>query len=297
VYAGSIGLDVVNMSFFTDPWLYNCTSRGEYIEGTVTEEELAQQRLTRGLVQAAVAFAHRRGVTLVGSAGNEHQDQAAPTRIDLISPDFPEGAARPRVVAETCLNMPNEAPQVISVSAVGPSTTKADYSSYGLGDVEIAAPGGWFRDFVGTSEFQTPGNLVLSSYPLHVAIAEELADPGGEPVDEFSVRYCNDQGVCGFYTYLQGTSMASPHVAGAAALAIEAHGRSTRDGGRALDPDAVARILLTTATDHACPAGGVEVYTDEGRTPDFNAVCEGTTDVNGLYGEGIVDAAAAVRGR
>jgi subtilisin family serine protease len=297
VYAGSIGLDVVNMSFFTDPWLYNCTSRGEYIEGTVTEEELAQQRLTRGLVQAAVAFAHRRGVTLVGSAGNEHQDQAAPTRIDLISPDFPEGAARPRVVAETCLNMPNEAPQVISVSAVGPSTTKADYSSYGLGDVEIAAPGGWFRDFVGTPEFQTPGNLVLSSYPLHVAIAEELADPGGEPVDEFSVRYCNDQGVCGFYTYLQGTSMASPHVAGAAALAIEAHGRSTRDGGRALDPDAVARILLTTATDHACPAGGVEVYTDEGRTPDFNAVCEGTTDVNGLYGEGIVDAAAAVRGR
>ncbi|MDQ1720179.1 MAG: hypothetical protein QOE89_4132, partial [Pseudonocardiales bacterium] len=23
-YAGDIGVDVVNMSFFTDPWLYNC---------------------------------------------------------------------------------------------------------------------------------------------------------------------------------------------------------------------------------------------------------------------------------
>ena len=296
VYAGSIGLDVVNMSFYTDPWLYNCTSRDEYLEGTVTDEELAEQRLVRQLVEAAVAYAHQRGVTLVGSAGNENNDKAAPTRVDETSPDFPLDAARPRTVANTCLTMPNEAPQVIAVSAVGPSTTKADYSSYGLDVVDISAPGGWFRDFIGTPEFQTPGNLVLSSYPLHVAIAEELADPGGKPVDEFSVRYC-DEGVCGFYTYLQGTSMAAPHVTGVAALVIEARGDHTAHGGRALAPDLVESILVETATDHPCPAGGVEIYTDEGRTPDFNAVCEGTTDDNGLYGEGIVNAAAAVRGR
>ena len=297
VYAGAIGLDVVNMSFYTDPWLYNCTSRDEYLKGDVTDEELAEQRLVRELVEAAVRYAHNRGVTLVGSAGNEHLDKAAPTRLDETSPDFPLDAARPRVVANTCLTMPNEAPQVISVTAVGPSTTKADYSSYGLNEVEIAAPGGWFRDFVGTPQFQTPGNLVLSSYPLDVAIEQELADPGGEPVDEFSIRYCDEDDVCGFYTYLQGTSMASPHVAGVAALVVEAHGRATEDGGWVLDPDAVERILLNTATDLPCPAGGVEIYTDEGRTPDFNAVCEGTTDDNGLYGEGIVNAAAAVRGR
>ena len=29
-YAGDIGLDVVNMSFFTDPWLYNCDSPDDY---------------------------------------------------------------------------------------------------------------------------------------------------------------------------------------------------------------------------------------------------------------------------
>jgi lantibiotic leader peptide-processing serine protease len=296
VYAGSIGLDVVNMSFYTDPWLYNCTSRDEYLEGTVTDEELAEQRLVRQLVEAAVAYAHQRGVTLVGSAGNENNDKAAPTRVDETSPDFPLDAARPRTVANTCLTMPNEAPQVIAVSAVGPSTTKADYSSYGLDVVDISAPGGWFRDFIGTPEFQTPGNTVLSSYPLDVAIEQELADPGGVPVDEFSVRYCDD-GVCGFYTYLQGTSMAAPHVTGAAALVVEAHGHRTGHGGLALAPDEVESILVETATDHPCPAGGVEIYTDEGRTPDFNAVCEGTTDDNGLYGEGIVNAAAAVRGR
>ncbi len=296
VYAGDIRLDVVNMSFFTDPWLYNCASRDEYIEGDVTDEELAQQRLIRELVLGAVTYAHGRGVTLVGAAGNEHQDLAAPIRYDETSPDFPPDAAWPRTVKNTCLIMPNEAPEVVSVSAVGPSTTKADYSNYGLGDVEIAAPGGWFRDFVGTPAFQTPGNLILSSYPLDVAIEQGLADANGDPVDEFSVKYCDEKGVCGFYTYLQGTSIASPHVAGVAALIIEEEGRSGRDG-RALDPAVVARVLATSAEDHACPAGGVEVYTDEGQTPDFNAVCEGTTDENGLYGEGIVDAAAAVHDR
>ena len=40
--------------------------------------------------------------------------------------------------------------------------------------------------------------------------------------------------------------------------------------------------------DHACPVGGVEDYTQEGRPVGWNAVCEGTTDENGLYGEGIV---------
>ena len=88
--------------------------------------------------------------------------------------------------------------------------------------------------------------------------------------------------------------MASPHVTGVAALIIEAHGQRARQGGKSLDPDTVRQILMTTATDHACPAGGVEDYTDEGRPPEFNAVCDGTTANNGLYGEGIVNADAAV---
>jgi subtilisin family serine protease len=300
VEAGNLGLDVVNMSFYTDPWLFNCESPDDYISGDVTNEEIAEQATIRDLVLKAVTYAYDRGVTLVAAAGNGHANYATPTRLDGTSPDYPPGSERQRTVKKNCLDLPSEAPEVISVSAVGPSTAKADYSNYGLGDVEVSAPGGWFRDGNGTPTYRTPGNLILSSYPLDVAIEEGLADGNGVPTDDFSVRYCNTRGVCGFYTYLQGTSMASPHAAGVAALIIDRYGRSTGKGGKALNPAIVRQILEGSAADHACPAGGVENYTDEGRPPDWNAVCEGTTDENGLYGEGIVNAARAVaipRGR
>jgi subtilisin family serine protease len=285
---------VVNMSFYTDPWLFNCASRDDYVSGTVTAEEIAEQATIRQLVLNAVTYAHDRGVTLVAAAGNGHTNYAAPTRVDTTSPDYPPDTARTREVTNNCLDLPSEAPQVISVSAVGPSTTKADYSNYGFGDVEVSAPGGWLRDGIGTPTFRTPGNEILSSYPLDVAIAEKLADKNGLPTTNFSVRYCNTRGVCGFYTYLQGTSMASPHAAGVAALIIDRYGHRTAHGGKALNPAIVRRILEGSATDHACPVGGVEIYTDEGRPASWNAVCEGTTDENGLYGEGIVNAARAV---
>lgn len=293
-YAGDAGLDVVNMSFYTDPWLYNCASADDYVGSTPTEDEIADQAFIRSTVLAALDHATAHGVTLVAAAGNGHTDLAQPVRFDDSSPDYPADTWVERTVTDNCLDLPNEGPDVLSVSAIGPSGTKADYSNYGFGDVEVAAPGGWFRDGVGTPTFSTPGNLILSSYPLQLAIDEGLANPDGTPTDEFSVQSCA-AGTCGFYTYLQGTSMASPHAAGVAALIVEAHGRGNRHHGYALDPATVRSIIMGTATDHACPTGGVEVYTDEGRPADWNAACQGTTADNGLYGEGVVNAVAAVR--
>ncbi len=295
-YAGDAGLDVVNMSFYTDPWLFNCDSADDYVDGAVTADELEEQAFTRQTIIAALEYAHSKGVTLVAAAGNGHTDYSLPTRFDDSSPDF--GAPPvPRTVTNDCLDLPSEGPHVIAVGSTGPSGTKSDFSNYGLGSIDLAAPGGWFRDGVGTPSFGTPSNLILSSYPLHVAIEEGLADANGNPTDEFSKVSCDARGKnCGFYTYLQGTSMASPHVAGVAALVIDAQGTHRR-GNASLDPDTVQSILLGTATDHACPVGGVEIYTDEGRPPSWNAACAGTTADNGLYGEGIVNATAAVQRR
>ena len=293
-YAGDAGLDVVNMSFYTDPWLYNCESAADYVSGAVTDEQLAEQATIRKVVLAAAEYAHDHGVTMVAAAGNGNTDYSLPTRLDGTSPDYPPGTEGDRVVTSNCLDLPTEAPDVISVSSVGPSTTKSDFSNYGLGSVDVSAPGGWFRDGVGTPTFQTPGNLILSSYPLAVGIEEGLFDEATQqPIGDRSFADCSVS-PCAFYTYLQGTSMASPHAAGVAALIVQAHGQGSAKHGYSLAPDKVKSILLSSATDHACPVGGTEIYTDEGRGPEFNAVCDGTTDNNGLYGEGIVNAGAAV---
>jgi subtilisin family serine protease len=295
-YAADAGLDVVNMSYYVDPWLYNCDSADDYVSGPVTEDELEEQAFTKRTVTAALTYAHEAGVTLVASAGNSATDISQPTRFDETSPDYPGGTEVDRTVTNDCLDLPAEGPNVITVGSTGPSTKKSDFSNYGAGSIDVAAPGGWFRDFFGTPEFSVPGNMVLAPYPLQPAIDEELVDENGVPLDDFTLVGCDRRGGnCGLYTYLQGTSMASPHVTGVAALVIEAHGRGNPARGYSLDPDTVRSIIESTATDTACPPGGVEDYTDEGRPPEWNATCVGDADDNGFYGEGIVNAAAAVR--
>ena len=297
-YAGDAGLDVVNMSFYTDPWLYNCDSADDYVSGPVTEEQLAEQAFTKQTITAALEYAHAKGVTLVASAGNGATDLAAPTRVDASSPDYPPGTEVERVVTNDCPDLPAEGPHVITVGATGPGGTKSDYSNYGEGVVDVAAPGGYARDFFGTPQFNVPANRVLSSYPLELAIAEEWVDQNGEPLDGFAHRSCDGRGEnCGVYVYLQGTSMAGPHVAGLAALVIEEYGRGNPHHGHSLDPDAVQARIEQTATDTACPPGGIDDYTDEGRPPEWNATCTGSTADNGFFGEGIVNAAAAVGAR
>jgi serine protease len=113
---------------------------------------------------------------------------------------------------------------VISVAAVGRTGGKASYSNYGS-SVTVAAPGG------------DNGAGILSTWN------DGTTTPGSDN-----------------YAYMMGTSMATPHVAGVAALMLSANPNLT--------PDDVAAKLKSTAR-------------------AFPAACSGC-------GAGIVDAAAAV---
>ena len=91
-YAGNKGIDVVNMSFYVDPWLYNCVGGApEDSPEQAAEQEVIIEAMTR-----ALNYAHGHDVTLVGSLGNNHEDLANP-RHDFSSPDYP---ARHRVRAD-----------------------------------------------------------------------------------------------------------------------------------------------------------------------------------------------------
>ncbi|WP_157622678.1 S8 family serine peptidase [Nostocoides sp. Soil756] len=303
-YAGDEGIDVVNMSFYVDPWLYNC--QGGAPEDT--PEQAAEQDLIITAMTRALRYASEKGVTLVGALGNNHEDMADP-RTDTSSPDYPGGTEHPRTIDNaTCFDLPVEGPDVVGVSALGPSERKADYSNYttdlASGEIEVSAPGGWYRDGLGTSSYRTNGNLILSTAPLNVLLATGEVDKNGNVTKAGRTngvlkscsngKFNENTATCGYYQWLQGTSMASPHAAGVAALVVAAHGSGTSAADFGLPSAQTRSILMATARDHACPDGGSQSYLDVGRTAEFTATCVGTTSFNGFYGDGIVNALRAV---
>ena len=84
--------------------------------------------------------------------------------------------------------------------------------------------------------------------------------------------------------YKQGTSMASPHAAGVAALALSAHPD--------LSPGALASMLERTAEALPCPAGRLRPAA--GTLPIYQAECTGGAR-NSFYGAGNVNAFNVVR--
>ncbi|MDQ1536252.1 MAG: hypothetical protein QOE58_645 [Actinomycetota bacterium] len=292
VYAGDIGVDVVNMSFFTDPWLFNCLSNP-----ADSQAEQTEQRVIRQATQRAINYAVGHGVLPVSAAGNEATDLGNPV-LDDISPDFPPGSEKTRVVDNSCITVPTESKGVVAVSSTGPTTRKAYYSNYGTEQTDVAAPGGDFYD--SPDNTSDPRNLVLAAYPEALARLNGDVNPDGTSNNPFVIRDCKGA-TCAYYQYLQGTSMASPHAAGVAALIVSRFGHKDKvNGGVGLAAARTQSLLFSTAVPHACPQPRLFQYTRirvDGTVAHEEAFCSGPRKKNGFYGHGIVNAYRAVSAR
>ncbi|MFR9794981.1 S8 family serine peptidase [Streptomyces sp. MS06] len=178
VWAAEHGVDVTNNSYYTDPWYFNCSDDPD-------------QKALLDAVTRASRYAERKGVVNVAAAGNDRYDLAADEITDPVSPN--DGTPSDRVIdPRRCFDMPTQLPGVVTVAATGAKGLKSSYSNYGLGVIDVAAPGG------DATRFQTPAPPATSGLILGTL-------PGGT------------------WGYMAGTSMAAPHVAGVAALIKSRH--------------------------------------------------------------------------
>ena len=134
---------------------------------------------------------------------------------------------------DDCDVVPAETKGVIAVSSLGANSEKAGYSNYGVPANDVAAPGGNGT----TGDCRT---TILSTLP------------GGA------------------YGCIQGTSMASPHAAGVAALIVSQFGKLGRNGDVELAPSKVEEILERSAIDLGQP--GYDTCFGNGRIDALRAV-------------------------
>jgi subtilisin family serine protease len=169
------------------------------------------------VIEDAVTLANSLGSVVVFAAGNSSQD------IDQYSPQ----------------NQPN----VIVVSASGPSDELEFFSNYG--NIDVAAPGG--------SPKQAPPDY--EPFRSILSLRSSSCHP----------KLCAPELLVGDrYLRQAGTSMAAPHVAGLAALVLDRH--------PTYSPEEVRQVLRHSADDAGTP--GFDATTGYGRINAAKAVLE-----------------------
>jgi hypothetical protein len=191
-------------------------------------------------VQRAFRMANERAIQYARSQGVVPVAALGNSDNDLAHPPDP--------YTNECEVVPAETQGVIGTMALGPGSEKAAYSNYGFGMTDVAAPGG--NSNSPYPAFPGPcGTQVLSSIPFGSG-----------------------------YACIQGTSMASPHAAGVAALIVSQFGRLGNDAGEpdvVMRPQEVEAYLQSSAIDIGLP--GYDECFGNGRIDALRAVMHDTS--------------------
>ncbi len=185
-------------------------------------------------IEAAIRYAIGKGAFVVVAGGNEFED---------VDPDF--GANPTSVLAEIASRIPG----CVSVAAVDPQKNRAFYSTTGA-YIELAAPGGTSRGF------GRGGFIFQQTFDFNFT---DTFDPTVVPPSQYRAPRFDMLANIG----IVGTSMATPHVSGIAAMLVQQG---------ITDPAAIEDALEKSAQDIGTP----------GRDNSF--------------GFGLVDARNALRG-
>jgi lantibiotic leader peptide-processing serine protease len=187
--AADDNVDVVNMSLGGYDWFQN----PDY----VTKDVVADVRLFNRAIQYAI----QKGVTVVGSAGNNAVDISSPGKLS----GDDNGATHRSPSSQS----------MIRVSAGGALKNLAFYSNYGVGKIDVLAPGGDLGPNYDPVTRTGRDNTYLCLATI----------PGGG------------------YGYKGGTSMAAPKTAALAGVIIAQHGKDK------LNPAQVKSIIQSSTED------------------------------------------------
>lgn len=229
IYAADVDADVMNMSLGA-AFDKNGNIIGE--DGEVIQMPAKEVAALKNAIQKAVTYAYQQGTTVIASAGNDGINGQAD---------------------KSLIHVPSDLAHVINISATAPyewgrdpSTNLnelASYSNYG-NKVDFAAPGGDYDLFF--AEGLTPcDGPVLPGRPCYV----------------YDMVFST--GSNGNYYWSAGTSMASPHAAGVAAIIIGANGGD-------MSPAQLEAELIKSAEDIYKP--GRDPYSGHGLVNAYNAV-------------------------
>jgi subtilisin family serine protease len=295
LYANEVGASIESMSLAG----YLCADGvvgGSFYCGTI--QNVDDGPILWGAYVQLVKYLRAHGTIVVAAASNEHVQLNAEGRVVSVgSLAVGKMAPDPSNDLRGLAVVPGGVPGVMTVAAVNrvtaasmPGETK--FGQYGVGRhdqltyysnygsrIDVSAPGGARNDNV-------PRSDCLSNKCARLTSSSSTAsdNPGDFGAWAFDATG-NPCDIC--YVYIQGTSMATPQVAGVAALVLAAH--------PGMDVNALAELLHSAVTHFGNSNRTPAIASDPSKpTYNYDEDYGGPAISTALMGTGVIDAALAV---